>query len=121
MENTTSSSTNSILVRILFFAQAREQTKTSEAQISFSSLRTYKPKEILDSILNNFPALKPLEHCLILARNQNYLDFDSKEEILFKSADEVAVIPPISAGIYYTYTELETIFILFIFSVFNIG
>lgn len=87
-----------VSVRILFFAQAREQTKQSEGNIDFVQ-RTYKPREILNSILNTFPELKPLEHCVILARNQNYLDFNSEEEIDLKANDEIAVIPPISSGI----------------------
>lgn len=96
MEN--SNPSVSVPVRILFFAQAREQTKTSEAFLDFSSTITYTPRQILDAILINFPTLKPLQHCVILAKNQAYLDFDSEDKILFKSSDEVAVIPPISAG-----------------------
>jgi len=86
-----------ISVRILFFAQAREQTKQSEGNILFPR-KSYKAREILDSILLSFPELKPLERCVILARNQNYLDFNSDELVDLKANDEIAVIPPISSG-----------------------
>lgn len=98
MENGTISDPEFISVRVLFFAQAREQAKTSQANLSFSPSRRYTPKEILDSILLKFPSLKPLEGCIILAKNQTYLDLQSEEGVLLREVDEVAVIPPISAG-----------------------
>lgn len=98
MEDISTENSAVVLVRILFFAQAKEQTKTSEATISFSASKAYKPREILESILASFPTLKPLQQCIILAVNQTYLDSESEEEFVFKSIDEIAVIPPISAG-----------------------
>lgn len=86
-----------VSVRILFFAQAREQTKQSEGNI-YLPQGTYKAREILTSILDTFPELRPLANCVILAKNQNYLDFSSDEDIELKANDEIAVIPPISSG-----------------------
>lgn len=86
-----------VSVRVLFFAQAREQTKQSESCMLLAQ-GAYTPREILKSILETFPELKPLEHCVILARNQNYLDFNSEESVNLKTNDEIAVIPPISSG-----------------------
>lgn len=85
-------------VRILFFAQAREQTKQTEGNIDFPR-KAYKAREILESILETFPELKPLEQCVILAKNQNYLDFNSEELVDLRANDEIAVIPPISSGL----------------------
>jgi len=86
-----------IPVRVLFFAQAREITKLSQEVVLFSS-KPYTAKDILDNIIIHYPSLKPLEQCVILARNQTYLDLESEELIVFNSNEELAVIPPISAG-----------------------
>jgi molybdopterin converting factor small subunit len=86
-----------ITIRILFFAQAREQAQSPQGYLKFSN-RRIKPKDILQNLLTSFPALIPLQDCIILALNQNYLDIDSDQELELRSTDELAVIPPISAG-----------------------
>jgi len=88
----------SLQVKILFFAQAREQTKLREGFIALAQNHSIKPKELLASVIESFPGLKPLENCIILAKNREYLDLESQEEIVLRQGDELAVIPPISAG-----------------------
>jgi len=87
-------------VRVLFFAQAREVLKgTRESSVPIiCGTKGYTAKDILDLILTTFPALTPLKNSVILARNQTYLDLECSEEIELKPSDELAVIPPISAG-----------------------
>jgi len=88
-----------ISVRILFFAQAREQTKLREANLELlNKPATYTARTLLSSIVESFPRLKPIEKCLILAQNQKYLDCQSEEYIHINANDELAVIPPISSG-----------------------
>jgi len=88
-------------VKVLFFAQAREQTKLKEGSITLSANDSFKAREILNLIIKNYPSLGPLQDCLILARNQNYLDLESEEYFELHSSDEIAVIPPISAGNFF--------------------
>jgi len=88
---------DTITIKILFFAQARECTKLRESSINFEQ-KHIKAKALFAKVLEQFPGLKPLEKCIILAKNKTYLDFDSDEDILLRSEDELAVIPPISAG-----------------------
>ena len=84
-------------VQILFFAQAREQAKLREGSITVER-NLVKAKELLANVIESYPGLKPLEKCIILAKNRVYLDFESEEDILIRPEDELAVIPPISAG-----------------------
>jgi len=91
-------------VKILFFAQAREQTKLSEGQLKLP--KQCSAINALKGVLEEFPSLKPLENCIILARNQNYLDIYSNEPIEFGANDELAVIPPISSGIVFWQSHI---------------
>src|SRR5947209_3458298 len=86
-----------IQVRVLFFAKARELVKFSEATISLKE-HSLTPRNLFEEILNHWPNLRPLQNCMILARNQAYLDLDSETEVQLVVGDEIAVIPPISSG-----------------------
>jgi molybdopterin converting factor small subunit len=87
-------------IRVLFFAQAREVTKLREGSLSLkiSNQSELTPLEILQAILEKYPSLQPLQHCIILAHNQTYLDLESPQRLRLQETDELAVIPPISAG-----------------------
>jgi molybdopterin converting factor small subunit len=87
-----------ISIKVLFFAQAREQTKLSEGRVSFEVKRQFTASHLLNEIIQNYPGLKPLQNCVILSKNCTYLDLDSQEFIQLSSNDEIAVIPPISSG-----------------------
>ena len=79
---------NNFSVRILFFAQAREQTKLRESSIVFQNKESpLKARDLLATILDKFPGLKPLENCIIIAKNRTYLDFESDEDIILKPDD----------------------------------
>jgi molybdopterin synthase sulfur carrier subunit len=49
--------------------------------------------ELRKLLLNKYPKLKEL-NSLLIAVNQNY----ATDEILLSSADEIAIIPPVSGG-----------------------
>jgi molybdopterin converting factor small subunit len=86
-----------VAIRILFFAKAREIVKVSEETL-YLDRSWSKVRSLFEEILNRWPSLRPLQDCLILARNQGYLDLDSEEEVELLLNDEIAVIPPISSG-----------------------
>jgi len=88
-----------ISIKILFFAQAREQTKLSEGTLSLGINKAHlTASDLLSEIIDNYPGLRPLQKCVILSKNCTYLDLDSEEVLQLRSNDEIAVIPPISSG-----------------------
>ena len=94
-----------VSIRILFFAKARELVKSSEETIVLKN-SSITARLLFEEILSHWPILKPLQECIILARNQSYLEFDSEDEIQLLANDEVAVIPPISSGT-YLFVEIK--------------
>ncbi|CAL8111221.1 unnamed protein product [Orchesella dallaii] len=86
-----------ISVKILFFAQAREQTGQSEGSITIPQ-NVINAREILNNILDTYPKLRPLEHCVILTVNHVYMDLTSNVPVSLAENDEIGVIPPISSG-----------------------
>ncbi|CAG0919008.1 unnamed protein product [Notodromas monacha] len=83
-------------VRVVFFAAAKELVGCREASLSVPSRLSFS--ELKDILLEKYEALKILESNFILAKNQEYLDFEGDALVVFKSGDELAVIPPISGG-----------------------
>lgn len=89
-----SSDSNGVMIDILFFAKSREIIGVKQAKIELP--RRTSAEEILKSIINKFPGLVIIKDNLILTLNEDYLEGD--KEVLLKSVDEIAVIPPISGG-----------------------
>lgn len=84
----------SVEIKILFFAKARELTELSESTISI-------PVQILcrdlrQNICDTF-GLNEIKQNIILAKNSEYCD-DLSALLEFKEGDELAVIPPLSGG-----------------------
>lgn len=85
---------NSVLVKILFFAKARELAGRSECNEIISS--SILCAQLLDHICvaHNLNAIK---ESIIIALNGDYCD-DSSVLLTLKEDDELAIIPPISGG-----------------------
>ncbi|XP_028399219.1 molybdopterin synthase sulfur carrier subunit-like [Dendronephthya gigantea] len=81
-------------VNILLFAKAKELANTGAGVLRLP--RRVKGRFILEEIICNWPSLKPLSSCLMLALNETYIDL--VEEINLNDSDEIAVIPPLSGG-----------------------
>ena len=89
------SNQDKVAVSLLLFAKARELVGSSSVSLSLpSSTSTYS--DLVSSVLELFPVLKRLGGTFVLSLNENYIDQDS--ELLLRTGDELAVIPPISGG-----------------------
>ena len=96
-----SESLQTITIKLLFFAKARELVGASSVarQVPPETLPSFLISEILPEA---YPSLKPLlPHCA-LAVNLEYVPKDDKGNFEdckpLAEGDEVAVIPPISGG-----------------------
>lgn len=91
---TSSSTSATIAVKLLFFAKARElcglRTETLHLPIG-----TTAEQVVLHTLPSRYPSLVPLLPHVALALNQTYLS-DRKREL--NAGDELALIPPISGG-----------------------
>ena len=105
-----SSKADYVNVNILFFAKAKELVKKSSLLVQlppkFNSI-----DDLLDKVEVEFPELRTLNRCFVLALNEDYLS-ENKEldkhnasgtniqsiEIVLNDGDELAVIPPLSGG-----------------------
>lgn len=82
-----------IVVRVLFFAHARELAGTSATTLTLTSPTT--PHQALALLVASYPSLSPLAAHCALAVN---LDYCSADAAPLAHDDELAVIPPISGG-----------------------
>lgn len=79
-------------LRVLFFSTARLAAKASETQIP--CFHSFDQNELWSTLLSVYPELAQLRPQLRLARNGEFVQDDE----IFKSGDEVAIIPPVSGG-----------------------
>lgn len=84
-------SSNPSRVKILFFAQLREVAGVAEAELDAGDVDGTCLRRLL---LGRWPALAPMLADARLARNGEY----AAEGEVFRAADEVALIPPVSGG-----------------------
>lgn len=85
---------NSVTVKILFFAKARELAGCSECnEKTASSIRC---AELFDRICGAH-SLDIIKDSVIIALNGDYCD-DPQAVLTLKDGDELAIIPPISGG-----------------------
>lgn len=96
-----------IPIKILFFAKARELTGVSEAKLRVNN--TLSSKELLEEIVKTF-SLESIAPTLILALNEEWVDCLSV--LTLKANDIVAVIPPLSGGM---YTDVQSLMLYFPF------
>ncbi|KAI8821737.1 uncharacterized protein EV422DRAFT_566812 [Fimicolochytrium jonesii] len=95
-------------VTILYFASARDATKTSQETLSIDSLRTaggaqVSIPDLITALKARHPALQLIFTTAIVAVNNAYVDrdgrsVDSGDIVAVKAGDEIAVIPPVSGG-----------------------
>lgn len=78
-------------VKVLFFAQAKEIVNKSELNIKIPRKSTVK--DLIDILYTNYPGLKKIGFSIAL--NEEYL---SDYNVVIKSKDVVAIIPPVSGG-----------------------
>lgn len=81
-----------VTIKVLFFAASKEISGLSESELRVKSKITYD--ELKKEICDNF-GLQIIRENIILAVNQDYCD---EGELVLKDNDELAVIPPLSAG-----------------------
>ena len=82
------------MVKVLFFAKAKEIVKTSEGDLTLGP--SLSVDQIYQALEKKWPKLKTLKRTFALALNEEYLDQDST--FTLNHYDVLAVIPPISGG-----------------------
>ncbi len=82
-----------MLVRLLFFARARELAGSGETQLEVSAGSS--AAEVLNIVLQKWPALQEIAGRCVMAVNQEYLE-DTTMKI--NEGDEIALLPPVSGG-----------------------
>jgi len=82
-----------VQIKVLFFAAAKEISGKSEASLEVDSQISYE--RLLQVIVGQF-GLEAIKRNIILAQNQDYCD--EERQLVLKNNDEIAVIPPLSAG-----------------------
>ena len=85
-----------VSVTLLLFAKARELVGKSSVIISLPS-SVSSSSVLVSHILTFYPVLQRLGNTFVLSLNENYID--PEEEIVLRSGDELAVIPPISGEV----------------------
>lgn len=81
-----------VTVKVLFFAASKEIAGRSEAEFQVKSKVSY---DELKQLISDFFGLEIIKQNIILAINQDYCE---EGEVVLKENDELAVIPPLSAG-----------------------
>lgn len=80
-------------IKVLFFAASKEIAGCSESTIKLPKVISFEDLKAL--ICSNF-GLHTIANNFVLAVNQDY--FESGGVIELSNGDEVAIIPPLSAG-----------------------
>jgi len=81
-----------VTIKVLFFAASRDISGKSEVEFNVRSKISYG--DLKELICHNF-GLEIIKQNIILALNQDYCE---EGDLLLKNNDELAVIPPLSAG-----------------------
>ncbi|XP_011306738.1 molybdopterin synthase sulfur carrier subunit [Fopius arisanus] len=82
-------------VRVLLFAKAREIAGVADDLVEIP--RRIHPGELIEIIVQKY-RLEDIKDNFILAVNQEFVG--GSEALELKDNDEIAVIPPLSGGIY---------------------
>lgn len=89
-------STQETDVKILFFASAREIAGVKESKIIIC--KHISSSELLDKIVSIF-GLESIRNNVIIAVNEEFISNDVELELCDR--DEIAVIPPLSGGLFF--------------------
>lgn len=81
-----------VTVKVLFFAVSKEISGQAETELRVKSRISYD--ELKQLICDSF-GLEIIKRNIILAVNQDYCE---EGDLVLKDNDELAVIPPLSAG-----------------------
>lgn len=81
-------------VRVLFFASLHERVKRREHSWSLADGATVG--DLWSAMVAAFPTLEPMSGAVTFAVNREYVD----REYVLADGDEVAVIPPVSGGLF---------------------
>lgn len=90
--NISGASSQSIVVRVLFFGAAREAAGQAEATISLHP--PTNAASAFEQVVAAFPALRRFGRSLLFAINEEYARADRE----VRAGDELAVFPPVSGG-----------------------
>lgn len=82
-----------VTVKVLFFAVSKDFSGKSEVDFRVKSKISYS--DLKELICVNF-GLEIIKQNIILAVNQDYCE--EEDNLVLKDNDELAVIPPLSAG-----------------------
>ena len=81
-----------MIVRIKFFAVARDIADCSEADLSLKD--GVSAAHVLDALIGKYPRLQEWKESLRLAVNCEYVSANH----IVQNNDEIAIIPPVSGG-----------------------
>ncbi len=79
-------------IRVLFFGQLKDITRTPEAEEQVDSGAT--PGSLFERYCGQYPGLAGLRGSVVAARNRQFTDFSQP----LADGDEVAFLPPVSGG-----------------------
>jgi len=79
-------------MRVLFFAQLKDVTRCETLELPARS--PINAQQLWEMLLGKFPGLAGHQKTIRLARNWEYVDWETQ----FSDHDEVALIPPVSGG-----------------------
>jgi molybdopterin synthase catalytic subunit len=83
-----------MLVRVLYFARAREVAGAAEESLELPG--GCGTAALLAALRARHPGLEGVLRSCVFAVNQEYVALD--QEVPLKEGDEVAIIPPLSGG-----------------------
>ena len=88
-------------VRVLFFARARELAGVSSAALKLTAADASSPVTVSNArtaLLASYPALEPLlaSKSTLITVNAEYID--SETGTVLRTGDELAIVPPVSGG-----------------------
>lgn len=85
-----------VLVSVLFFAGARDLAGVERSAIPLPAVTT--PEQLLGCVVRSFGELSIIRDSVIISHNQEYCV--PGQELVLSAGDEVAIIPPISGGVW---------------------